>query len=604
MATATTLGGRSLRDVRDSTNAAAEWLDTGGRWRWLLPVLLACWLVPRVLFLGADPPDRLPNDINTADEFVLEPVAKAAEARRFALEGWWTRDGDEAPSWRAASPAWVVPLGLVFSVVGPSYLALRAFSLVVAAAGFLLALALARRRHAWLVIYAVFPLWAFNFYAVAWDRVGLTETMVSTAVVACVYCLDRADEHPAWLVASQLAFMWAMLAGPVAVFALPLVVGANVLRWRAHRGDAAYASRWRWAPVLSAVVVVAILAAVFSRLETREALAWSWSHMRLDDVGYQSHGAGWPALVARLQDLDRYYRGYLGLFPIAGALAGVAGAIVLGRGAAERRWDSQPTLITVWLGSAWLMLTLSMQTGIHAFAVLAAPVTLLACEGGRLIYAWSREQPRPWIGHVLVATVLLTGSSIQLNWLGIWLRAPHYEIRDLNRLIEDRIGEREAVLVGRLAGVMTFETPYDVIYVDAETNADPAAIAPLGPTHALWLEHEPTRVELNHFGPQVRQRRLRAVSQYSDHEVILYEWITPLVAPEPGASVERLLELADIGSSAVEADPVEGRPPAERRLTPPPGAARRGREAPTRRGPPKRLPRLREHANSKKAPPT
>jgi len=521
-----------VRNVRELRNAAAEWLESGGRWRWLLAVLLLCWIVPRVLYLDADPPSRLPNEINSALDFIVEPPAKSHEARNFALFGRWkTNPADEYQFWRMQSPVWVYSLAYVYKVFGVRYVVLRGFCVAVAGIGFVVALALARRRHDWLTIFAVFPLWAFNFYCVAWDRSGLIEVMISTWILVMVYCLDRAEEHPLWLVGSQVAFALAFFSKQGAIYGFPLMVGANLFFWIRERDAAAYRGFLKWLPIVSAMVVAGVALALIFQPDYQRALTWNYDHMLFSDENdYQ--GRSLRTIAVRLQDIDRYYTGYLGLFPIAGVLAAVGATHTVLEGVGRKRWDRHATLITAWMLVAWVTLTLSRQTEVRFYAVLAAPVALLACEGARVIYRWAAGLPRPWLGHVLVGGALLTGSSLQINWLGIWFRQPTYQIRDLNRLVADRIGDQEAVVVGRYAVPMTLETPYEVYYVKFGFNMEPEVIEALAPTHGLWQEHrELSKPYLNRFGQQSRNFEVLAVTQLFDEEITLFEWNEPLVAP-------------------------------------------------------------------------
>ena len=106
----------------------------------LLVSLLLLFVGLRALALTADPPAKLPYDINTRELFA-EGAAKAHEARNYALFGQWqTHPVDNYQFWRPQAPVWVYSLAAVFKLCGVSIASFRAHSILVAGAGLLLCL--------------------------------------------------------------------------------------------------------------------------------------------------------------------------------------------------------------------------------------------------------------------------------------------------------------------------------------------------------------------------------------------------------------------------------------------------------------------------------
>src|SRR5262245_34251370 len=110
----------------------------------LMAALTVLFLALHCVLLTADAPlDILGRE---ARELYAEPPAKSHEARNWAMFGAFQLSPvDDYQFWRAQSPAWVYPLALFFRVFGTDYPQPRIFSMLYAALGFVLMLAIARR---------------------------------------------------------------------------------------------------------------------------------------------------------------------------------------------------------------------------------------------------------------------------------------------------------------------------------------------------------------------------------------------------------------------------------------------------------------------------
>src|SRR5689334_1556542 len=97
--------------VREGTGvAAARTADEPQALAWLVLGLCLLYVVARLVWLEADPPLFLPAG-QPGRDIVVEPIAKATEARSYALFGRWSANAaDNYQFWRLQAPAWVYPL--------------------------------------------------------------------------------------------------------------------------------------------------------------------------------------------------------------------------------------------------------------------------------------------------------------------------------------------------------------------------------------------------------------------------------------------------------------------------------------------------------------
>jgi hypothetical protein len=194
---------------------------------WILTIaMFAVFLAVRFAYLTADPPMSLPNG-NDYNELVVEPTAKAHEARNRALFGMWkTSPVDNYQFWRVQAPAWVYPLSWWFRLTNVSYATLRTYAILGSAVGFLGLLALASNRLGEFPFVMAGAFFGLNFYSVLYSRYGLIEPQVNTFIILTVLGLHLARRRLVWLAAAEVTLALAVLTKQTAFFMAPLCIAA------------------------------------------------------------------------------------------------------------------------------------------------------------------------------------------------------------------------------------------------------------------------------------------------------------------------------------------------------------------------------------------
>jgi hypothetical protein len=443
-------------------------------------VALLALVVLAGLFPEADPPVKLPALTGGyADELLVEAPAKAHEARNWALFGEWHRNpADQYQFWRVQAPLWVYPLAGAFKAFGVSYTTLRFFSIAHAILGFVAFAVLALRRLPAMAAAASCWLLASNLFFTQLARSALVEVAFNAWLTWMVVFLWAGPRHPAWLVASQLAFAASFFTKSGALYLFPLLVIANVLTFRDWGREGAF-TKLRWLPVVSAVVIAAVSLAYVLQPEYRRVLEWNVGHLvlGLDEEVDSGLRRGDPNRI--------YYNGFL-MMPGVGLLA-VPGALWLcwrvWATRAEDRWEA---LVAGWIVCGWLTLMAS-RLWTYRYATVVLPPSYLVV-GWALAHFWSlggvaqaREVGlRVWVAASVAFTLLVQGGH-----QGRWFYNLDWGLHDCDGYIEKIVGDRPAVIVGRFAMPALLATPYDLFYVKPGFNTDPERVNALKVTHGL-----------------------------------------------------------------------------------------------------------------------
>lgn len=496
-------------------------------------VLVALFVAIGLMFINADPPVTLPNHTDPTVLF-SDPPAKSYEARTWALfDRWVTSPADNYQFWRTQSPVWVYPLALYYRVFGATYATLHVYSILVAAAALAVFLAVAARKLRGFPFLAAGALLAFNYYHFLIARSGLIEPLENLFVILTVYFLLLSRRHLAWLMAAEVAIVLAFLTKQSGLFLLPLVIGVGVLRYfaelRSPRRDGGV-PRWllRIAPVALFVVLCAGLAWYVRRPDYVRTIGWNYYHMvRNKDPNVGSS----PLLdvLKRAFSTGTWTRGYLELFPVAGALALGELLHVIVR-TVRRRATEWEIVASLWLAAAIGVLLITPHLIIHYRLILFPPVAVMA---GAALASLRRLRPlriRPRTSRTLLALAVCAEVAVHAVWYGRWASGRTYELASAQRIIQQQVGDRDAVFAGSWAGPLIFGTEYQWYYIKVIFNMRRAAIKSFGITHMLELEHgdlSGARI-LELFETEVERRQMLDRMRVRGSNVTLYSLPSPL----------------------------------------------------------------------------
>lgn len=458
-------------------------------YRWALAaVLLILFVAIRCIHLTADSPTELPNHHEGWSELIEEGPAKAHEARNQALFGTWkTNPVDNYQFWRAQSPVWVYPLSWFFEAFGVGYAQLRAFSISTAAIAVIgLVWIAARRLRGWPVAVAGLLL-SGNYYYIFYARVGLLEPTLNSFLVLSMLFLLLAFEMPLWLCAAQAALVLAFLTKQTALVLLPLFAIGMV--WAVVRDRRRGGPPWRRAlPFLTLALVIGGLVFYVSREAYWRTVVWNFGHMLLDDTQVRDVEISRMAtgeVVARLFAWRRWRDGFFLLMPVAAPLALVALGRMAARLVTHRTLSEWDVLVALWFLSVLGSLQLTPLTDLRYSMVLVPPASLLAALGLDALLDYATRIR--WVGarSAVVAALLIALLLTHGYWFIDWASRPTYVLTDTNEEIEARVGKRHAVVIGRWAMPLVFETPYESYYVKERFNVSREALKQLRITHLL-----------------------------------------------------------------------------------------------------------------------
>lgn len=471
---------------------------------WL--VAIGLYLAPRLSSLDADPPNQVYSGWLSA-ELLVEPPAKAHEARNWALFGTWkTNEVDNYQFWRAQAPAWVYPLALSFKWFGVSYATLRTTATLFGLAGLVGIVLWAHRRFGSMGAIVGAVLFATDQFAIHFGRSGILEPMVAGYCALGLCFLDRAFERVAWLAPAFALLVLGLATKLAALPAVPVFLLFGALA--AFRSEGATRKRLvrGLAVVIGLAVVGALVAYALSPAYMR-TLEWNFHHMLLareggteidlDALDDEQIGADVAEVLKRMQRL-RW------MFPVAVVCAGLE----IARQAylvARRRASVSGLLPLVYFLSFAFGVFVPKFSGLRFLVLLHLPLLFLALSFVFAVVNWlAALQIRPARFVARFGPVVFALGCA--GWgLGTWAYARArltHDLRDASALLNAQIGDRpDAVVIGLWAAPVVLETPYKHYYVKSVFNSTPEALAQLMPTHTVLLEADYTRAILEEKWP-------------------------------------------------------------------------------------------------------
>lgn len=221
-----------------------------------LAALALAVILPRVLFLDADPPGNLHI------HFITDEGWWAHNARQQALFGHWIMDDHNPPLW--STPAYSFLLWLVYRVLGVGLYQTRLLSGLAGAVACFAVYGFVRREATPRIAFVSALVLAAGYFLLSNNRVAFTESVQLAFAVVAVLAALRSRASPGWAMVSAagllLALMCKLSAIPVGLV-IAALYGALLLESRGRPVERAV--RWRAALVFVASATVGAAALAF-----------------------------------------------------------------------------------------------------------------------------------------------------------------------------------------------------------------------------------------------------------------------------------------------------------------------------------------------------
>ncbi len=332
--------------------------------------VLAVALLPRLLFLGADPPQDM------HEHFFTDEAWWAHNARNHAVFGRWIMDDHNPPLYGA--PLYTVVLRGVYELLGTGLVPTRLLAAVSGAlASVVLYLGL-RARHPRGEALVPALLLGCSYFAISHSRVGLVESFQLLLIVTAGVGVRLAAERPAWGYLGGVGLVLALLAKPTAMALIPAFGLFWLLHWYAARRDPSLPPFQLESPrrVIFAAAAAGVLALALWLWPVRHEIMNQMRVSRI--VSFTDHG------IPRVEFLGLGLVGLRRNGFISQSVVPLLLVALLAAGRLSRREGPRPSL-TEWFGWAWLGGALLLLLPQHyqvdrrflllwpAVAILAAP---------------------------------------------------------------------------------------------------------------------------------------------------------------------------------------------------------------------------------------
>lgn len=463
---------------------------------WLFKILLALFffilLAIRFCHLLADPPLSFPNSWRSYETFTDE-AAKAYQARNYALFGKWNLSPqDQYRIWKVLSPVWVYPLMLWFNALGVSYATLRIFSIVWFAIGLLFIFLIWRESASKKAgLYAVL-FFNFNFFLFIYSRLGLMETMLNTFLLLS-FCLLAFSFKRNWLFPlSLLAFLSAYFIKQNALLLAPVFIVGYFLTFGNPLQKKFWLNKANWASLILAVLSISLLYYLLHQ-----------PAYRLFTIMNLRHGYGLPpdtsraGLVIRpdfIRDSISYHLSLIGLWqtyfafdPVVCTLALVEIICIIYFWTHRKRPENVELLLLIWL-SCFRILLAGSSARVERFWLPQVPsMILLAGAGLNRIAQWL-DKKYARLKIILVSLVILLSFAWNFHFWLKWFAHPRYELISAGKKLEQALGDKPAVVIGKWAGPLLFPSKHQYYYVKNIFNRKQQQLNSFGVNYLLLGE--------------------------------------------------------------------------------------------------------------------
>lgn len=338
----------------------------------MLGVLVVA-LVPRLLFLGADPPQDM------HEHFFTDEAWWAHNARNHALFGRWIMDDHNPPLYGA--PLYTAVLRGVYGLLGTGLVPTR---LLAALSGALACVVLylgLRARHARSEALGPALLLAASYFAISHSRVGLVESFQLLCIVTAAVGVRLAAEGPAWGYLGGVGLVLALLAKPTAMALIPAFGLFWLLHWYAARRDPSLPP-FRFESVRTFIFAAGAAGALALALWFWPVRAEVMQQMRVSSiVAFTDLGVPRVEFLG-LGLLGLRHSGFIGQSVVPLILVALLAALRLsgarGRKAALTEWFAW-----AWLGGALLVMLPQHYQVDRRFLLLWPAVAILAAQAMR-----------------------------------------------------------------------------------------------------------------------------------------------------------------------------------------------------------------------------
>ncbi len=443
--------------------------------------------------INADPPLSFSNGLRSYETFTDE-AAKAYQARNRALFGKWNlSDQDQYRFWKVLSPVWCYPLLIWLKIFKVSYLSLRSFSIFWFALGLcFIGIAFRRGRLKKSALFAGL-FYGFNFYLFIYSRLGLMETMLNSFLILSVGLLALSAKRKWLFPLSLLIFFMSYFLKQNALLLFPVFLAGFFPAFGSPFRERFWKTPAVWVSLALGLVFLGLLYHL-----------WRQPDYRLFTVMNFRHGYGFPPdrsrmwLVVRpdfIREAVLYHFSPAGIWqtlfafdPVVAGLGIMEILFILYYLVRRRSLENLELLALIWFLSLRIFLAAS-SARVERFWMPELPAMIFLAGLGlarvsEFLERKNLRRGRPaLIGLILV---LSFGYNFQA-WLK-WFSAPEYQMVEQGKKLEQALGTRQAVVIGKWAGPLLFPGRHQYYYVKNIFNRSPEQIESFGVTHLLLGE--------------------------------------------------------------------------------------------------------------------